>query len=191
MQGDPNVRERGKPGFIETVRRDLAANRFNSKGKLILLAFRFSGIFARSKNTNRLLWFAGFPILILYRVIIEWLLCVELPAKTEIGPGLIIFHGQALVVNDHTRIGSNCILRHSTTIGCKTLANGEQGPSPVLGDRVDVGSNVVILGDITIGDDVAIGAGSVVVRDVPDGAVVVGNPARIVSSRYQSAITPS
>jgi putative colanic acid biosynthesis acetyltransferase WcaB len=63
------------------------------------------------------------------------------------------------------------------------LSDGKSGPSPILGDRVDVGSNAVILGDISIGSDVVIGAGSVVIRDVPDRAVVAGNPAKILYYR--------
>ena len=165
--------------FWEVIRRDQRANRINPKGQLVLLAFRLSHIFATRKDTNRLLWFAGLPIMILYRLFVEWILCIELPAKTDIGPGLKLDHGHALVVNDHARVGSDCTLRHCTTIGCKVLPSGEQGPSPTLGDRVDVGSNAVILGDISIGNDVVIGAGSVVIRDVPDRAVVAGNPASI------------
>jgi putative colanic acid biosynthesis acetyltransferase WcaB len=121
--------------------------------------------------------------MIFYRVLVEWFLCIELPAKTDIGPGLTLDHGQALVVNDHTQIGADCALRHCTTIGCKVLSGGGQGSSPILGDRVDVGSNSVILGDISIGNDVVIGAGAVVIRDVPDRAVVAGNPAKILYYR--------
>jgi putative colanic acid biosynthesis acetyltransferase WcaB len=65
------------------------------------------------------------------------------------------------------------------------LPNGEQGPSPVIGDNVEIGSNVVIIGDISIGDGAIVGAGSVVTKDVPAHAVVVGNPARIIKFKDQ------
>lgn len=171
------------PSLWEVIRRDQRANRMNPKGQLVLFAFRLAHVFATKKDANRILWIAGLPILILYRILVEWTLCIEIPAKTDIGAGLKLWHGVALVVNDHARIGSDCILRHCTTIGSKVLASGDEGPSPVLGDRVDVGSNVVILGGISIGDDVAIGAGSVVTRDVAVGAVVAGNPARVLYYR--------
>ena len=116
-------------------------------------------------------------------VLIEWFFCIELPARAQIGAGLRIYHGHALVVNEHARIGRDCTLRHCTTIGSKVQSNRQEGPSPVLGHRVDVGSNVVILGGITVGDDVVIGAGSVVLRDVPSGAVVAGNPAHVLHYR--------
>lgn len=60
------------------------------------------------------------------------------------------------------------------------MEDGSQGPSPVIGDNVDIGANVVIIGGICIGDNVVIGVGSVVTKDVPKGSVVVGNPARII-----------
>ncbi len=52
-----------------------------------------------------------------------------------------------------------------------------------IGDRVTIGAGAIVLGPITVGDDAVIGAGAVVVDDVPDGAVVVGNPARVVRIR--------
>jgi putative colanic acid biosynthesis acetyltransferase WcaB len=181
--GKNSINRARSPSFWEVIRRDQRANRMNPKGQLVLFAFRLAHVFATEKDTNRILWIAALPILILYRILVEWTMCIELPAKTDIGAGLKLWHGQALVVNDHARIGSDCTLRHSTTIGSKVLASGEEGPSPALGDRVDVGSNVVILGGISIGDDVVIGAGSVVIRDVADGAVVAGNPASVLYYR--------
>ena len=76
-----------------------------------------------------------------------------------------------------------CTLRQSTTIGNKTLADGSESGCPVLGDGVDVGANAVILGAIQIGEGAVIGAGSVVVKDVPAGAVMAGNPARVVREK--------
>jgi putative colanic acid biosynthesis acetyltransferase WcaB len=120
------------------------------------------------------------PYAIFYRFFVEWVLCVEIPWKTHIGKDLQLFHGVALVINDRTIVGDNCVLRHSTTIGVANTSADFSGGAPVLGNNVDVGSNVVILGNITIGNNVSIGAGSVVVKDIPEGAVVVGNPARVI-----------
>ncbi|HWK03603.1 MAG TPA: hypothetical protein VNS58_08220 [Puia sp.] len=101
---------------------------------------------------------------------------MEIPYSTSIGKGLKIYHLQAIVINGSTVIGENFILRQSTTIGNKEKG----GNSPVIGNNVDVGANVCIIGDLTIGDRVNIGAGSVVVKNVPAGCTVVGNPARII-----------
>ena len=167
--------------FWDLVRADWKANEQNPKGRLLLPAFRVTHLFATSKN--KLFWILGLPLQLLYRVCFEWVLCIELPAKTSVGPGLRVMHGQALVINPLTRIGANCILRQSTTLGAKILQDGSWGKAPILGDRVDVGSNAVIIGEITIGNDVKIGAGTVVVRDVPHNCVVVGNPGRILDPR--------
>lgn len=160
---------------------DFSANRGNAKICLIMLFFRLTHFFA--KNKGSLLWWCGAPVMVLYRVVVEWVLCLELVPGTIVGAGLKIEHGFALVVNKRAVLGRNVHLRHSTTIGCVKLADGSQGPSPVIGDNVEIGANCVILGGIAIGEGARVGAGSVVVKDVPPYAVVVGNPARVVSMR--------
>ena len=155
---------------------DLRANRNNPKGIIVLTWFRTMHLLRGS-----LLTFILFlPLFLLYRVVVEWLLCIELPWKTRIGPGFRIDHGQALVINDGTVFGAGCTVRNSTTIGNKLLKDGTYSRAPIFGDRVDIGANAIIIGPVTIGDDVAIGAGAVVLKDVPAGHVAVGNPARII-----------
>jgi len=157
---------------------DWIRNQNNIKGRLTMFAFRIAHI----ANKNFLLFLTFIPYLILYRIIFDWLMNIELPYKTIIGKGLIIYHGHSLVVNDGTIIGENCILRHSTTIGNKQLEDRNFSKCPVIGNNVDIGANVCIIGSITIGDNVKIGAGSVVVKDIPPNSTVVGNPARIIRS---------
>ncbi len=68
---------------------------------------------------------------------------------------------------------------------CATVCNkidGRNDLCPTIGDRVTLAANVVVIGDITIGNNVIVGAGSVVVKDVPDNVVVAGNPAKIIKS---------
>jgi len=158
-------------------------NKDNYKSLLVIRLFRIANLIYSSKKKGYFLFILGIPYLIFYRIFVEWLLCIELPFGCQVGPGLIIDHGQALVVNKNVVIGKNCRLRNSTTIGCKVMPDGKQLPSPRIGDNVDVGANVVIIGDITIGNNVTIGAGSVVVKDVPDNCVVAGNPARVIEMK--------
>lgn len=162
---------------VFNIAQDWTANRRNPKGRLVMLLFRTAHLLRRSKLTFILfIWY-----FLLYRVLVEWFLCIELPWKTRIGPGFRIDHGQALVINDGTVFGAACTVRNSTTIGNKRLKDGTYSRAPHFGDRVDIGANAVIIGPITIGDDVAIGAGAVVLRDVPSKHVAVGNPARVIA----------
>lgn len=155
---------------------DLKANANNPKGALIMLHFRVAHLLRKS-----LLTFILFlPYFILYRVVVEWFLGVELPWKTKLGPGFRIDHGQSLVINDGTVFGSNCTVRNSTTIGNKKLVDGSFSRAPIFGNNVDIGANAVIIGPINIGNNVIIGAATVVVKDVPDNCTIVGNPGRIL-----------
>ncbi len=162
--------------FINYIFQDWEVNQEgSSKSRFILLIFRATQILGNLPVPLLPSFFRNFYILI-----VEWILGVELPWDTKIGSDLRLIHGVGLVVNNGTIIGNNCILRHSTTIGNKKLSNGSYTGSPKIGDNVEVGSNVVIIGPITIGNNAVIGAGSVVVKDVPEGAVVVGNPAKVI-----------
>jgi putative colanic acid biosynthesis acetyltransferase WcaB len=164
--------------MIRYIFQDYAANRGQLKIIWILSFFRFTNLFVRHKKS--LLWWIGIPIMALYRFLVEYILCVELRASTVVGPGFKIEHGYSLVINDRTLIGRNVHVRHCTTIGCVKMPDGSQGPSPVIGDNVEIGANSVILGGIRIGNNAKIGAGSVVLKDVPDYGIAVGNPARVI-----------
>ena len=158
------------------ILQDWQANAGNPKGRLVMACFRLMHLLRQS-----LLTFILFlPLFLLYRLLVEWFMGIELPWKTRIGPGFRVDHGQALVINDGTVFGAGCTVRNSTTIGNKRAAGGGYTRAPIFGDRVDIGANAVIIGPVTIGDDVLIGAGAVVVKDVPAGHIAVGNPARIL-----------
>ncbi len=160
-----------------SIFQDWTNNFGNPKGRLVMILFRIA-FFLR--NGPKPLMILAVPYGVFYRVCVEWILGIELPWKTRIGEGLRIEHGHSLVVNDRTVFGRNCMIRNSTTIGNKQLRDGSYSGGPVIGDFVDIGANAVILGEIRIGDRAVIGAGSVVVKDVPANAVVAGNPARVL-----------
>lgn len=162
---------------MKYIFQDWAANAGNPKARIVLAFFRTAQKVRRAPKPIQLV---GLPILISYRVLVEWVLGIELPWNTAIGPGLRLFHGMGLVVNDKTIIGRNVVLRHTTTIGVRETLELGVNAAPTIGDDVDIGSHVVILGPVTVGRGARIGAGAVVIKNVPAGATVVGNPARVV-----------
>jgi len=159
--------------------RDWQANRQNFKGQLVLFLFRLAQLVNKSIITKIIFY----PYLLWYRYVVDWVWNIELPRKLTVGKGLSLFHGHALVINQGVVIGENCVLRNSTTIGHKKLADGSFSACPRIGNNVDIGANVCIIGDIIIGDNVVIGAGTVVTKNIPADCVAVGNPARILEKK--------
>lgn len=158
--------------FMVLIRQDSAANRGRPHLQLALMLFRAAGFFrSRAGIVDRLLalFFSA-----VYRAYALSALSLDIPVSTRISSGLTIHHGMGLVVHNRAVVGEGVTLRQNTTVGSK--AGSE---APILADGVDVGANCVILGDIRVGAYAVIGAGAVVTKDVPDGAVAVGNPATV------------
>jgi putative colanic acid biosynthesis acetyltransferase WcaB len=145
----------------------------SKKGRIILVLFRI----AQLANINRLFFIVLLPYSILYKILVEWVFCIEIPYKLQAGESFRLFHGQGLVINDKTTFGHFCTVRHNTTIGNKS-DNGNDCPQ--IGNNVDIGAHCCVIGNITIGDNVIIGAGTIVTKSIPANSVVVGNPARII-----------
>lgn len=164
---------------------DWKANRRNIKAQLVLFSFRLAQVLSKYLIIKILfVWY-----LALYHVMVEWVLGIEIPRKLKAGKGLVLYHGQALVINQGVEIGENCTLRNSTTIGHKLLADGRLSACPKIGNNVDIGANVCIIGPITIGNNVKIGAGAVVVKDIPADCIAAGNPARVISGKTSPQVT--
>lgn len=104
---------------------------------------------------------------------------IYIPIDTKIGEGLYIGHWGGIIINSDVVIGANCNLSQGVTIG-EGGREGKRGV-PVIGDRVYIGPGAKIFGNITIGNDVAIGANAVVIKSVPDNAVVGGVPAVVLN----------
>lgn len=153
------------------ILQDWKANHGNPKGRFVMVFFRVCQVVRCSP-----LWPLGVPLLAVYVVLVHWLMGIELDYQTEVGPGLSLQHGTGLVVHQKARIGAGCTLRHGVTVGERVGG----GALPVLGNGVEIGANAVLLGGIVVGDRSVVGAGSVVLCDVPAGSVVAGNPAKIL-----------
>lgn len=124
-----------------------------------------------------------------WKIVFEYytqrILGCDIKYSTAIGDGFEIFHSaHGSVISPGTIIGKNVSLRQNTTIGAKGFSGSDK--SPIIMDDVTIGPNVCIIGDITIGKGAIIGAGAVVVKDVPADAIVAGNPAKIIGMKVNN-----
>jgi serine O-acetyltransferase len=111
--------------------------------------------------------------------IARWLTGIEIHPGARIGRRFFIDHGMGVVIGETAEVGDGCTIYQGVTLGGTSLTHGKRHPT--LGRNVVVGVNAAVLGAIVLGDNVKVGGGSVVVKDVPANATVVGVPARIVA----------
>ena len=123
---------------------------------------------------------AGVPILPRFLAhFVRFATGIEIHPAATIGDGFFIDHGIGVVIGATTIIGRNVTLYQGVTLGGTSLNPGKRHPT--LQDNVVVGVGAAVLGDILIGENSQVGAGSVVVKDVPPNSTVVGIPGRIVN----------
>jgi serine O-acetyltransferase len=108
----------------------------------------------------------------------RWLTGIEIHPGAKIGRRFFIDHGMGVVIGETAEVGDDVTLYQGVTLGGTTLNKGKRHPT--LGNGVVVGGGAKILGNITVGNHCRIGAGSVVLRDVPPDSTVVGVPGHII-----------
>lgn len=113
---------------------------------------------------------------------------IEIHPGAKIGKGLFIDHGHGVVIGETCEIGDNVTLYQGVTLGGTGKEHGKRHPT--IGDNVMISAGAKVLGSFKVGDDSKIGAGSVVLREVPPYSTVVGIPGRIVK-RHNQKIHPS
>lgn len=111
----------------------------------------------------------------------RWLTGVEIHPGATLGKRFFIDHGMGVVIGETAEIGNDVTLYHGVTLGGTSWNGGKRHPT--LEDNVVVGAGAKVLGPITIGKGAKVGSNSVVVKDVPDDATVVGIPGRIVADK--------
>jgi serine O-acetyltransferase len=144
------------------------------------------------------LTYAGFHALLAYRMahwlsvhrvpfvprvisqLARWLTGIEIHPAAIIGKGFFIDHGMGVVIGETSEIGDYVTLFQGVTLGGTGKERGKRHPT--LGNHVVVGAGAKILGGIRIGDNVKVGANSVVLKSVPPNSTVIGVPARIIKS---------
>jgi serine O-acetyltransferase len=136
--------------------------------------FRFAG-YCRGHRTLRYL--SKFLTLIVLHQSLKT--GIQINPGATIGPGLYIPHYGGIVVNPHAVIGKNCYLSHNVLIG--KVHTGKREGVPVIGNDVFIGTGAVLLGNIRVGSNAAIGVNSVVIDDVPEDVFTAGAPSKIVS----------
>jgi len=109
---------------------------------------------------------------------------IEIHPKAQIGNRFFIDHGEGVVIGETTIIGDNVLIYQQVTLGGTGNEHGKRHPT--IGNNVIIGAGAKILGNITIGDYTRVGAGSVVVDNVPEHCTVVGVPGRVVQQKFMN-----
>lgn len=140
----------------------------------VVLAFRLSHVLAQFLPTR--------PLAFVLRTLAVVWGGTEIHPDADIGPGLCLVHSQKVIIGRGVRIGAHARIHQGVTLA------GDPGRGstnavfgwPVLGDRVTVGADAIVMGPVQVGDGAVIGAQALVLHDVPAGATVVGSPARVI-----------
>ncbi|MDY6901453.1 MAG: serine O-acetyltransferase [Cyanobacteriota bacterium] len=113
---------------------------------------------------------------------------IEIHPAAQIGKGVFIDHGMGVVIGETAIVGDYTLIYQGVTLGGTGKENGKRHPT--IGKNAVIGAGASVLGNIQIGDRVRIGAGSVVLRDVPSGCTVVGIPGRPISRKQDISLSP-
>jgi len=166
-----------KQDYKAVFERDPAAR---SSIEVIIAYPGFHAIFIH--RINHILWNAGVPVIPrLLSHIARFLTGIEIHPAAKIGVGFFIDHGMGVVIGETAEVGENCLLYQGVTLGGTGKEKGKRHPT--LGSNVTVGAGAKILGAIRVGNNVVIGANSVILKPVPDNAICVGVPGRITRKK--------
>ena len=110
---------------------------------------------------------------------IDWIWGIHLPRSVELGRRVRLWHNGCMLLTARS-IGNDVHIRHDTTFGPARGTDGTPATLPVIEDRADIGSGACVLGGVRVGHDAVVGANTVVLKNVPPHATVLGVPARMI-----------
>ncbi len=170
------------PNFFASARDDLnsALQRDPAARSHLEIALLYPGLHAIwIHRISHWLWSRGLKLAARWlSQLARGLTGIEIHPGAKIGQRVFIDHGMGVVIGETAEVGDDVTLYHGVTLGGTSLNKGKRHPT--IGDRVTIGAGAKVLGNITIGADSRIGANAVVVKSVPENAVVVGVPGQIV-----------
>ncbi|BCI87078.1 serine O-acetyltransferase [Mycobacterium kansasii] len=182
--------------MLAEIRRDIrvARQRDPARPTALEVVFCYPGVHAVwGHRISHWLWLRGARLAA--RALAELtriLTGVDIHPGAVLGSGLFIDHATGVVIGETAEVGDDVTLYHGVTLGGTGTDIGKRHPT--VGDRVIIGAGAKILGPIKIGDGSRIGANSVVVKEVPSAAVVVGVPGQVISrngsSRHDDSVLP-
>ncbi len=168
--------------MFDTIRRDVAAamERDPAARNRLEVLLCYPGVHALlfHRWAHRL-WRAGFVVGARFLShVARFLTGIEIHPAAKIGAGVFIDHGMGLVIGETAEVAENVTLYQGVTLGGTSLSREKRHPT--LERNVVVGTGAAVIGAITLGEGTRVGAGSVVVKDVPPNSVVVGVPGRVI-----------
>lgn len=165
-------------GFWHLVREDLGVHRgqWSRPGFQAMLMYRIGRERRRHGVLQRRLMGAVYHLL--HRVVRN-LYGIELHSSAEIGRRVKIAHQGGIVIHEHASIGDDCVIRQCVTIGAASDETFDRAPR--LGRNVSVGAGAVIMGRVVVGDNCRIGPNSVVMINVPTGAMMTAPASRLIA----------
>ena len=170
------------PHLLSLIREDVATvlERDPAAKSWLEVYLCYSGLHAVwFYRMNHWLWNHGVFLLARWlSQVARWFTGIEIHPGAQLGRRVFIDHGMGVVIGETAIVGDDVTLYHGVTLGGTSLARKKRHPT--LGNGVTVGNTSSILGDIVVGDNSRVGAGSVVLSDVPANCTVVGVPAHIV-----------
>jgi serine O-acetyltransferase len=173
------------PNMLKAIQQDLQAvfDRDPAATSRLEVIFTYSGFHALLAYRIAH-WLKSFGVPFIPRAISQvarWLTGIEIHPSAKIGTGFFIDHGMGVVIGETAEIGDYVTLFQGVTLGGTGKERGKRHPT--LGNHVVVGAGAKILGGITIGDNVKIGANSVVLKNVSANSTVIGVPARVIKTQ--------